>query len=199
MRKKILLLCYAAAAAVYLLGSLGLLCWDAFLYATGRMAPVELSLQDVETWDLSVTADDLAVCVGNDPQLLWNAAGQRVRSVYYRLQKPATGDVALYYTEVGQTDFSKKQIVLAPFGETQELLYKLPAGKSYHRIRLDVSSLAGEELVFESIVVNCRLPAGAYFVRTLPQWCALAFYPLLAACAVIWLMETAEAWKERRG
>lgn len=198
MRKKILLLCYAAAVAFYLLSSVGLLCWDIFLYDSGRLVPQALALEDFELYDLYEQDSMRAVSVGNDAQMIYTVNGNRVRSVSYRLQKPASGDVSLYYTLSGQTDFSKKQVLLAPYGETQKLFYKLPAGKSYEKIRLDVSSYAGEELVFENIELNARPGVEMYFSRTLTQWCALVYMPLLGGCFGIWAMDTLRAWREKR-
>lgn len=198
LRSHLLLLCWGAALVFYLAASLGLFCFDALGAATGSAAPRELSVSDFTLSGLVLNADGTLTATDNDPQMIYSAAGQRVRSISYTLQSPAHGETALYYTRPGQSDFSLLRTVLSPFGETQSMTYVLSPFGSYDRLRLDVGSLAGDVFAFSSITLNPRLPFGSYFVWSLRSFAALLVLPALAAGLAASIWDAADAWRARR-
>ena len=198
-RALIPLMCYGAAAVVWLLLCAGLLLSDVVSRGTGKMTAQEMELSQFELVNLESAGTSNALqATSPDPQFIWvNPDGRTVRSVTLTVQHTnTTGEMSLYYIEEYGQAFDREMRVFPIRGENGRYVFTLPAADVY-ALRLDPCSVA-QRLDGVSIAFNTDCPVWRYVVPSWQQLFDLLLYPGLAACALNILLDGQRQWKARR-
>lgn len=178
------LLCYGAAAALWLVLSTAFLLGDAAARLTGRLAAQPLPLEQFEMISLEPRGDGDWMATNPDPQLIWiNPDGRTVRSLTLTVQHTdRIGEMALYYIEKDGDPFGREQRTQPIDNGDGSFTFILPACKVY-ALRLDPCSTA-QLLQDVSVAVNVDCPVALYFTPSYKQLFALLLFPGLAACGL---------------
>lgn len=174
-----LLLCYALAAALWVLRCLvgGGVMLNYKL--SGRMPERTLTLQDLQTESLVPWQDGL-ISSDPDPHLIWQEPGYietlRLRADY----SLPPGSVAVYWLRPGQTDYRETQKKYAYVTAEGEYTFDL-GGVYVSALRVDPDSRGGVGMHIHALELN---PATPWYRRLLPSagvWLLLLFAPVPAA------------------
>lgn len=171
--------CYAAGLLVLLGVLLAGLAANRAAYASGALAPAQLTLDDFELYDL-VVADGRLVSTGGDPRMILKDKSLLVENValdaaYSR--DPLT--VAVYWAAPGG-EYSVRRMRYPAGGGSPAVFYLPAAGGA--SLRIDPGVVAGNEIALNGIDINQPRPFWRFFVPTAAQWLLLAVLPMLAAC-----------------
>lgn len=157
--------------------------------ARGELNTVTLSADDFELVGIARTENGQYTCTDGDPQLILKDVGYITSIAFNCSFSVAPGEMVVYYAEDENCTFSAAKRYWL-FAE-QENCYTadMPVKKVY-AIRLDPTSIAGNVMDIESIVINGEKPFLSYFAVTFREIFRLMVYAGLLAAVITVCGET---------
>ena len=179
------LVCGAAAVVLWLLCGLGLFVFDTVCFATGRLTPQTVTLQNeaLYTLDQLVRVEENILISTEGDSKLFLSPGQPVRTVRLVAQYSRPGsEMDLYYHLPGR-GYSQSLRLWPTRTAEDEYRYTVPffAGQG---LRLDLCDRSNIQITVTAIHLNEPQPWYSYFVPTLWQLFWLAAGAGLAACTI---------------
>lgn len=179
------LVCGGAALLLWLVCAVGLLVFDTVCYATGRLSPQTITLQNEAVYTLEQldrVGEDTLVSTEGDSKMFLNP-GQPVRTVRLVAQYSRSGsEMDLYYHLPGR-GYSRSLRLWPTQTDENEYRYTVPffAGQG---LRLDLCDRSAIEVTVTAIHLNEPQPWYSYFVPSLWQLFWLAAGAGLAGCTI---------------
>lgn len=140
---------------------LSVLCFSAMFFAGGIVKYVKISSLQEQTLQfenftlnsMKPLDDGAWACTDSDPQIIIEI-GENAGILRFEMDSELyTGDIAVYYTESDNADFTPKKILWAK--EVSDNIYKIDFGGKYiQKIRIDPTVYGGDRIVFGDFVIN---------------------------------------------
>ncbi len=173
IEKHLVIILYIAVFALILLNGM----FNFVLDIIFMPSPQVLTVSDFTLHQLELTGDNTLISTGNDPQLILNSNGQKLRTISYSLKEDANGEICAYYAKSGE-DFSNFNRLFPSFGQYSEAFYVFPQN-NVDTIRIDLGTIIGANFEFESIVLNENIPFLTYFKLQSRTFIVLLLLPIL--------------------
>ncbi len=152
-----------------------------------------LTLNDFTYNQLEITGEDTIVATGDDPYMVYEGNGEKLRTVYYSLKQDANGTICAYYAKQGE-DFSNRKRLFPSFGEYSEAFYVFPQS-DVEVIRIDLGNETGADFTFDEIVLNRQIPFFSYFALSQRELLIAAVFPLLIYCILQFIKQAVHSLK----
>ncbi|MBQ7859047.1 MAG: hypothetical protein IJ347_02780 [Faecalibacterium sp.] len=191
--------CYLLAAALWLVYSGAVLAFDTLCYATGRLRPQTVTLNDTALYTLEQLEYDgqsTLISTEGDPKLFLTP-GQPVRTLRLVAQYSAEGQEKDLYYHLPGRGYTAALRVWPTLTGPDEYSYTVPfyAGQN---LRLDLCDRSGVAITVQAIVLNEPQPIASYFVPSLWQLLWLTALPGLAACGLQLAAEAVSALRRKK-
>ena len=193
IKKRIVLLCYLAFLAVWLLRGVFFFAWD-------RMqTPKTLPLEEGVAEGAAFTEDGIFLTEDGDPKLVFSSVNATVRRVVVHAEyEQEPGELDLYYARKEGQGFSPAKRVGARQVTPGIYEYTLPPGQAT-ALRIDLGTVAGNRVAIREIQLNPQAGFGSYFPLTLGTVAALGLLPALASCLIYIIIDTLQLLRRRGG
>ncbi len=152
-----------------------------------------LTLNDFTFNQLEIIGEDTLVATGDDPYMVYEGNGEKLRTVYYSLKQDANGTLCAYYAKQGE-DFSNRKRLFPSFGEYSEAFYVFPQSAAAV-IRIDLGNEIGANFTFNEIVLNRQIPFLSYFALSQRELLIAAVSPLLLYSVLLFVGQAVHGLK----
>ena len=190
----LVLACYAAGIAVFLLAHLFLFAQNRVLYATGALSHQQLSVDAFNLSGLAVEPDGSLTTLDNDPQMILKDDTRRVESFAVRLEYSRAPRMRTVFWAKPGEDYSVRRMAYSEGGRGEA--YYLPTWGGA-RFRFDPDTMPMNNIRVLGIEINVKRPFWAFFRASPMELMALAVAPGLVASGIS-LARQAGLWPRRR-
>lgn len=189
--------CYAAALLVFLaVGLIGFI-QNRAAYASGRLAPATLSLDDFE-WNTELELrDGTLVSLGADPQLILKDRERAVENVTLDFGYSRTPRMQQVFWAAPGQDHALRQMAYPTGQSGEKATFLLPAAGG-QSLRIDPDTVLGTSIEVRGVTINTRRPFWQFFIPSAGQLAALLLVPPLAAAALGLGLEALRLWAGKR-
>lgn len=186
--------CYICGAIILFFVQLYGFVANRILYATGALAPAQLTLDDFDLDGIERSGNELWT-FSTDPQMLLKDSGRLVENMVidFSFQRPAR-TCTVFWQKPGQ-GYSMRRMAYSQNSENQ-VFYLPPTG--VQGLRLDPDTIASNLIVVNSIAINQPRPLWVFFVPGTRRLVLLAVLPGLCASALATLGQLAAAMARRK-